>query len=210
MTGSPEAQGAMALIVKADHYGIVSGSVSAPLVSMIGTVAGVQPVAVLGDSGPPPAPITFTAEQTKLITDAVAATQQAAQTTASAAGGTPTQGNTASSDVQNAIKGLNLIGSVIDDIGKFEGGATATLHWWGWTLDLNHDASQALGRLLKSDTDDLITLLGLFLTSAPIAAAFAIVKAATTELAGWISNDDTGNGVEISFFLWIAPYVSSK
>jgi hypothetical protein len=103
---------------------------------------------------------------------------------------------------------------LVANVPILDAGATATLHWWGWTLVLTEAATQALVTILGTDAKGLVTVAAaLAPMSAGLAAVFAIVPITLGELSKWITSEDTANpkkGVAINFYLWIAPWVTGN
>jgi hypothetical protein len=112
--------------------------------------------------------------------------------------------------IDEVIKGLTTIGTTKADITRFLAGTAATLNWWGWTLVLTQDATEALINLLDNDLPGLLAIATALLASVPeLAAIAAILKIVELALVAWIKAEDKDKkGVIINGYLWIAVVVT--
>lgn len=166
----------------------------------------------------------LTPDQTNLVQSAVVNANHAAALstmTPEVATSSTVSGATVTSTITklntDAANGLNVVTDtqgLITNVPILTAGATATLHWWGWTLVLTEAATQALEAILGTDAKGLVAVAGaLAPASAGLAAVFAIVPVALGELSAWMTSEDTSNpkkGVTINFYLWIAPWVTGN
>jgi hypothetical protein len=153
----------------------------------------------------------LTGGQAALVDAAIKNSNAAAVQTPSAASGQHTTADTLLDIINAAMKGLPIISATATDIETIEQGAKATLHWWGWTVELTNDGSKALDKLFNNDLGGLSAILAaLTPISAPLAAVAAILGAITTGLSAWIETENKGNGVTLKGYLWIGVDVTSN
>ncbi len=213
MAGTVNAQQLKSIIDKAEAFNIITGSVGTFSVSLGHAVAAASPLALEALAPVVPAGVAAVAPlapgEASLVASAAAQSNAAATTTPSAASGTPTTANTPATTISNAAKGITGEASTPADLKTFETGASATLHWWGWSLQLTEKSTKALSSLLTTDLGGFVTIAtALAALSAPLAAAAAIVSAAATGFNDWITAADSNhNGVTIDGYLWVGVWV---
>jgi hypothetical protein len=116
-----------------------------------------------------------------------------------------------STDVTDGLNVITDVAGLIRNVPILEAGATATLHWWGWTLELTEPATNALVEILGTGAKGLVAVAAaLAPASAGLAAVLAIVPVALGALPGLITPKDKGKGVTINFYAWVAPVVTSN
>jgi hypothetical protein len=111
--------------------------------------------------------------------------------------------------IDAVVKGLTNVANTPQDIKTLVAGATASLHWWGWTLSLNETATVALESLLTTDIGGLAAVATALAAISPVLAAVAaIVTAVATGLGAWIKAEDAAKkGVSIHGYLWVGVWV---
>ncbi len=198
-SGSPNAQLLKQIIDKAEQLKVIQGSTP-------GALSVSQPVAAAASS--PAAPIAqaapLTPGESALVRNAILRTNDAAPSVNAA----PDAKGTA--DAIDAVgKGLTTVAGTPQDIKTLVAGASARLHWWGWTLRLEESATQALEKLLVTDIGGLAAIAtALAAIAAPLAAVAAVVTAIATGLDGWIKAEDGAKkGVVIHGYLWIGVWI---
>jgi hypothetical protein len=209
-SGSSNAEQLASIIQTIDSQNIVVGAPGAWSLALPHTAITAQFLAGLPVTGTP-APATPTPGQLSLAQSAANKSNAAAAATPSAASGAPTTANTAASIINNVAGGITNIASIPADIKTVEAGATATLKWWGWTLQLNESATTAFERLLGTDVASCVTIASaLAAISAPLAAVAGIISAVATGVDTWVTAEDKkgGNrGVTMKGYLWAGLWV---
>ena len=222
MTGSDNAQQSANLVQNVDTSQIILGTPGAWSVSLAHAVIAAQPLVAVAAAGAGRAAVAagpvpagagpLSAGQAALVQSAVNQSNAAAATTPSAASGSATTANTPADTITKVAQGITSIASTPANIKQLEAGTTATLHWWGWELDLNESATQALEALLTTDIEGLMSIgTALAFVSAPLAAVSGIISAVAGALEKWISDEDGDDkaGVVIKGYLWVAVRVTA-
>ena len=210
MSGTSNAQLYQSLVQNVDGFGMVSGTPGSFSISLLHSVAAAR-AGQMAPEGLAVAPLT--PAQAGLVQTAVAKSNTAATTTPSAASGQATAASTpTSTTIINAVlQGLQDIGSIPQDIQTLEAGTKGTLHWWGWSADLNEAATKAFLSLLTADEGIGTILTGLGAVSAPLAAVGAILGVVAKGYDSWITSVDTNQkGVTLNGWLWIAVTVAAN
>ena len=211
MNGSTNARQLQDLIANINKFGRVSGAPGNFSVAVTESLAAATPVG--GGVGLLERPAAaLTSGQAALVHVAVIKSNAAASATPSAAAGNAASAATPVSIITTVAKGLPMLASTPANIRAVETGSTGTLHWWGWSLDMNEAATQAFKALLQSDLAGLTAIAAaLAPVSAPLAAASAILTAVATGLTGWITTADANsNGVTINGHLWLGVSVTGN
>jgi hypothetical protein len=204
-SGSTNAQQVQNLVQEADNLNMILGTPG-------GWTLSASQVVVAAQGGSPFfAASALSPSQAQQIQTAIHNSNAAATETPSAASGNPTSANTPAAKIQSAATGLPNVAAIVTDIQQIEAGGQATLHWWGWSLKLNQNATTALQDILKTNLPALISIAtALVAVSAPLAAALAIVSAAAVGLNAWISTEDAGQkGVVMNGYLWVGVVVEA-
>jgi hypothetical protein len=201
-SGSANAAQLQTLIDTVDISGMVTGTPGKLALSAPHLMA----TSFLLPGSAAPGPQTLSAGQAALVQAAIAQANAAALGTVSAATGQPVQANTPLTTIQSIARGVTPLGATAIDIQQLEAGATATLHWWGWALQLEEGATAAMARLLASDLAGLSAVAAaLAAISAPLAAVGSMVSAAG--LNQWIAQVNRGYGVQLRSFLFVGVMV---
>jgi hypothetical protein len=211
MYGSRNAQQLQYLVENIGNFAIVSGAPGNFSLSQMHLPTTAAPFA--GGVGLLDRPVaSLTSGEAALANVAVAKSNAAALATPSAASGQAARAATPISIIGTVAKGLPILASTPANIHAVEAGSTGTLHWWGWSLDMNESAALAFKSLLQHDLAGFTAIAAaLAPVSAPLAAASAILTTVATGLAAWITAADTeGNGVTINGYLWIGVDVTGN
>ena len=208
MSGTTNALQLQSIVANAETASIIIGAPGSYALSVVHTSLAATPQAALTVGTPA---VALTPGQAALVQSAVNKANAAAIATPSAASGVEAAANTPITIITNLLKGLPLLLSAPEDIKKFEQGATATLHWWGWTLKMDEDSTKTFEKFLTTDIGGFAAIAAaLSAISPPLAAAGAIISAVTTGLDGWVVGADTGKGVTINGYLWVGVYVTGN
>ena len=207
MEGTKDVVQLQAVVDAVKDTGMISGMPGTFTISALYSVATTVMDIDGGGKGTPLSPLNAA-----LVHAAIKKSNDAARATPSAASGKPTGASTSATLIDRILEGIPVIGSTSQDIRDIESGAEATLNWWGWSLNLNESATQAMRRLLNNDLETVAKILmALAAISAPLAAAGAVLKLAAGALAAWISDEDTRHdGVTIAGYLWVGVKVTGN
>lgn len=195
MSGSENAQYLKSIITKVEGSGLVQGAAPGAFALQIPQAAPVQGAAA--GEGP------LNPGEAALVRNAISLSNDSATPAAA-----PGAGAIASA-IDAIAHGLTQIANTPADVKALVAGAAAKLHWWGWTLQLNESATQALSSLLKNDLAGLVMIATtLASASPPLAATAAILTAVAGGLSGWIAAEDQAQkGVVIHGYLWVGIWV---
>jgi hypothetical protein len=175
----------------------------------------IHPAFMAAMSGTPAGALQLNTTQTGIALTALNQSNAAALTTPSAASGTPTTADTSVSTITSLVNGIlggiDGVGRIPNEIKTLEQGTKATLHPWGWSANMDEDATTALEDLLSNGTTGIATILtALAPISAPLAAVAAILKLAASAIDELIEKADHGKGVTIDGVLWLYPRVTGN